>query len=138
MIKFFKVLFFKIYKFWICVIFLFNRILQTLCDPWFGRKFQFLFGKLFKWFRCFFNNRLSNLGRYWFNEKLISFFSLHNIFSQPVWSKSEINFLLSNIFRLCQRILDFDAGNFEKNLLKSKLWEMLQKCWYDITWFNFF
>ena len=109
---------FTFYKFWVYIIFLFNRILQTLCNPWFGKKFQFFFVKLFKWCMCFYN-RLSILGRYWLIEKLISLFSMHKICSQSVWSKSEIDLLLSNFLQSCPNILHFAAVIFEKKSFKK-------------------
>ena len=69
--------------------------------------------------RALVSNRLSILHRYWFIEKLTSLFSLHKTCSQSVWSKAEINLLLSNLLQLCLKILDFAADNFEKKSCKK-------------------
>ena len=60
-------------------------------------------------------NRISVLEKYWFIEK----FLLHKNWSQSVWSKSEINLLLSNFLQSCLNILDFAAENFKKKPFKK-------------------
>ena len=117
MINFFKLLVFTFYKFWAYIIFLFNIILQILCNSWFGEKFQvFLLSFLSE---ASASNTLSILDRYWFIDKLTPLFSLHKICSQSVWLKLEINLLVSNFLQLCVNILDFVAGIFEKKYLKK-------------------
>ena len=104
MIEFFKLLVFKFYKFWVHIIFLFNRILQILCNPQLVRNFScFLLSFLSS--ACI-SNRLSILDTYWFIEKLTSHFSVHRICSQSVWLKSEINLLHWNFLQSCFNILD--------------------------------
>ena len=112
MIEFFKLLVFKFYKFWVHIIFLFNRILQILCNPQLVRNFScFLLSFLSS--ACI-SNRLSILDTYWFIEKLTSHFSVHRICSQSVWLKSEINLLLSNFLQSCFNISDLTAGFFKE------------------------
>ena len=62
------------------------------------------------------SNSLSILDRYWFNEKLTSLFPLHKICSKSVWSKSQINLLLSNFLQSYLNILAFAASIFEKKI----------------------
>ena len=60
------------------------------------------------------SNRPSILDSYWFIENLTSLFSLHRIWLQSVWLKSEINLLLSNFLQSCFNTLNFTAVIFEK------------------------
>ena len=112
---------FKLHKLWIDLVFLFNKVLQTLCNPRFGEKFQFFLVKFSS-----------------FIERLTSLFSLYNICSQFIWLKSYINLLLSNFFQSRLRVspnhvflLDFDTGNVEKKSgKKNKLWKIVWVCRY--------
>ena len=65
--KFFQDFVFTLKKFWVDLVFRFNKILQTLCNPWFGEKFQFFFVNFLidEWA----SNRLSIFDRYLFIEK---------------------------------------------------------------------
>ena len=114
--KFLQDFVFKLHKLWVDVVFLFNRVLQTLCNPRFGEKFQFFLVKFSS-----------------FIERLTSLFSLYNICSEFIWLKSDISLLLSNFFQSCLRmspnhvfLLYFDTGNVEKKSeKKNKLWKMV-------------
>ena len=115
MIKFFKLLVFTSYK---CILFFF---LIEFCKPCVIHGLVRNFSSFLLSFlsgACV-SNRLSILDRYWFIDKLTSLFSLHKICSQSLWSKSEINLLLSNFLRSCLNTLDSVARIFEKKSFKK-------------------
>ena len=110
--KFFKILFFTFYKFWVWNIlffFLIEFCKACVIHGLVRNSSFFLFSYLSD---AFVSNRLSVLERYQFIEKLISFFLLHKVCFQSVWS----SFIQSYL-----KTLNFAAGSFVKKSLTKKI-----------------
>ena len=116
-IKFFKLLVFIFYKFWVYIVFYLIEFCKLCVVHGLVRSFSSLFLSFLSG-ACV-SNRLSILDRYWFIDKLTSLFPLNKICSQSVWLKSEISLLLSDFLQSYLNILDFVAGIFEKKYFKK-------------------
>lgn len=128
--KFFKILFFTFYKFWVWNIWFFFLIEFCKACVIHGlvrNSSFFLFSYLSD---AFVSNRLSVLERYQFIEKLISFFLLHKVCFQSVWS----SFIQSYL-----KTLNFAAGSFVRKSLTKKIdsgrWSEMLIMWYYLIQF---